>query len=180
MSFPSALNIRETWNTTCYSTKPTYISPMLCVVNMVTRCMNWSLGSQSGTTTNEWYITSTHSFSHHHQHPPAWRPRGSSPVVTQGGGCCRTVRYGGSGGWSSMGMGFSTQRSRYERGNRCGMKRQCSQCPIVAQRVAGGRGCYGRWHWWRFKVLEKEVWHPIQEGRRRRPSGAWVLQGGCD
>jgi hypothetical protein len=57
---------------TCYSTKPTHISPMLCAVHMVTCSMNRSLGSQAGTTTNKWYITSTRAFPHHHQHPPAW------------------------------------------------------------------------------------------------------------
>jgi hypothetical protein len=37
--------------TTCYSTKPSHISHVLCVVNMVTCSMNRSLGSQAATTT---------------------------------------------------------------------------------------------------------------------------------
>jgi hypothetical protein len=40
----------RTGKITCYSTKPTHISPVLCVVNMVTRSMNRSLGSLEGTT----------------------------------------------------------------------------------------------------------------------------------
>ncbi len=50
-SFPSAPNIRETGKITCYLTKPTHISPVLCVVHMVTHFMNRSLGSLAGTTT---------------------------------------------------------------------------------------------------------------------------------
>jgi hypothetical protein len=50
-SFPSAPNIRETRNITCYLTKPTHISHVLCAVHMVTRSMNRSLGSLADTTT---------------------------------------------------------------------------------------------------------------------------------
>jgi hypothetical protein len=67
-SFPSALNIRETGKKTCYLTKPTHISPMLCVVHMVTRSTNRSLGSLAGTTTiQKQYSTSTRALPHHHQ-----------------------------------------------------------------------------------------------------------------
>jgi hypothetical protein len=50
-SFPYAKNIYEAGKTTCYSTKPTHIRPMIGVVNMVTRSMNRSLRSLAGTTT---------------------------------------------------------------------------------------------------------------------------------
>jgi hypothetical protein len=50
-SFPSAPNIRETEKITCYLTKPTHISPVLCAVHMVTRSTNRSLGSLADTTT---------------------------------------------------------------------------------------------------------------------------------
>jgi hypothetical protein len=67
-SFPSAPNIRETGKITCYLTKPTHISPVLCVVHMVTCSTNRSLGSLAGTTTiQKQYITSTRAFPHHHQ-----------------------------------------------------------------------------------------------------------------
>jgi hypothetical protein len=39
------------WETTCYLTKPTHISPVLCAIHMVTRSTNRSLGSLAGTTT---------------------------------------------------------------------------------------------------------------------------------
>ncbi len=67
-SFPSAPNIRKTGKITCYLTKPTHISPVLCAVHMVTRSMNRSLGSLAGTTTiQKQYLTSTRAFPHHHQ-----------------------------------------------------------------------------------------------------------------
>jgi hypothetical protein len=67
-SFPSALNIRETVKITCYLTKPTHISPVLCAVHMVTCSMNKSLGSLADTTTiQKQYLTSTRAFPHHHQ-----------------------------------------------------------------------------------------------------------------
>jgi hypothetical protein len=67
-SFPSALNIRETGKITCYLTKPTHISPVLCVVHMVPCSMNKSLGSLAGTTKIQiQYLTSSHAFPHHHQ-----------------------------------------------------------------------------------------------------------------
>jgi hypothetical protein len=67
-SFPSALNIRETGKITCYWTKPTHIRHVLCVVHMVTRSTNRSLGSLSGATTiQKQYLTSTRAFPHHHQ-----------------------------------------------------------------------------------------------------------------
>jgi hypothetical protein len=50
-SFPSAPNIHETEKITCYLTKPTHISHVLCAVHMVTRSTNRSLGSLAGTTT---------------------------------------------------------------------------------------------------------------------------------
>jgi hypothetical protein len=49
-SFNSTSNICETRKTTCYLSKPTHISPTLCVVNMVTCSMNRSIGSLAGTT----------------------------------------------------------------------------------------------------------------------------------
>jgi hypothetical protein len=52
-SFPCVKNICKTRKSTCYSTKPTHINPMLRVVNIVTRSMNRSLGSQAGTTTTK-------------------------------------------------------------------------------------------------------------------------------
>jgi hypothetical protein len=71
-SFPSAPNIRKTGKITCYLTKPTHISPMLCAVHMVTRSINRSLGSLADTTTiQKQYFTSTHAFLHHHQTSPA-------------------------------------------------------------------------------------------------------------
>jgi hypothetical protein len=67
-SFPSTLNIHETGKITCYLTKPTHISPLLCTVHMVTRSTNRSLGSLVGTTIiQKQYLTSTHAFPHHHQ-----------------------------------------------------------------------------------------------------------------
>jgi hypothetical protein len=51
---PSCAKVRITprnWETTCYLTKPTHISPVLCVVHMVTRSTNRTLGSLAGTTT---------------------------------------------------------------------------------------------------------------------------------
>jgi hypothetical protein len=67
-SFPSATNIRETGKITSYLTKPTHISLVLCVVHMVTRSMNRSVGSLAGTTTiQKQYLTSTRAFPHHHQ-----------------------------------------------------------------------------------------------------------------
>jgi hypothetical protein len=41
-SFLSAPNIRETGKITCYLTKPTHISPVFCMVHMVTRSTNRS------------------------------------------------------------------------------------------------------------------------------------------
>jgi hypothetical protein len=41
----------QTRKTSCYSTKPTHISPVLCAVNMVIRYTNRSLGSLASTTT---------------------------------------------------------------------------------------------------------------------------------
>jgi hypothetical protein len=49
--FPSAPNIHETGKITCYLTKPTHISLVLCTVHMVTRSTSRSLGSLAGTTT---------------------------------------------------------------------------------------------------------------------------------
>jgi hypothetical protein len=67
-SFPSASNIRKTGKITCYLTKPTHISPVLCVVHMVTCSTNRSLGSLAGTTTiQKQYLTNTRAFPHHHQ-----------------------------------------------------------------------------------------------------------------
>jgi hypothetical protein len=67
-SFPSAPNIRETGKITCYLTKPTHISPVLCGVHMVTRSTNRSLGSLASTTSiQKQYFTSTRAFPHHHQ-----------------------------------------------------------------------------------------------------------------
>jgi hypothetical protein len=67
-SFPSAPNIRKTGKITCYLTKPTHISPVLCAVHMATRSTNRSLGSLAGTTTiQKQYLTSTRAFPHHHQ-----------------------------------------------------------------------------------------------------------------
>jgi hypothetical protein len=67
-SFPSAPNIRETGKMTCYLTKPTHISHVLCAVHMVTCSTNSSLGSLVGTTTiQKQYLTSTRAFPHHHQ-----------------------------------------------------------------------------------------------------------------
>jgi hypothetical protein len=69
-SFPSALNIRETGKITCYLTKPTHISHVLCAVHMVPCSMNKSLGSPAGTTKIQiqiQYLTSTRAFPHHHQ-----------------------------------------------------------------------------------------------------------------
>jgi hypothetical protein len=45
-------NIRETRKITCYLTKPTHISPVLCTVHMVTCSTNRSLGPLAGTTMN--------------------------------------------------------------------------------------------------------------------------------
>jgi hypothetical protein len=74
-SFPSAPNIRQTKKITCYLTKPTHISPVLCAVHMVTRSTNRSLGSLAGTTTTQkQYLTSTRALPHHHLHPPARIP----------------------------------------------------------------------------------------------------------
>jgi hypothetical protein len=67
-SFSSAPNIHETEKITCYLTRPTHISHVLCTVHMVTCFTNRSLGSLAGTTTiQEQYFTSTHAFPHHHQ-----------------------------------------------------------------------------------------------------------------
>ncbi len=67
-SFPSAPNIRETGKITCYLTKPTHISHVLCAVHMVTRSTNRSLGSLAGTTIiQKQYLTSTRAFPHHHR-----------------------------------------------------------------------------------------------------------------
>jgi hypothetical protein len=49
---PSASNILKTRKATCYLTKPTHISPVLCAVHMVTHSTNRSFGSLAGTTTN--------------------------------------------------------------------------------------------------------------------------------
>jgi hypothetical protein len=67
-SFPSAPNIHETGKITCYLTKPTHISPVLCAVHMITCSTIRSLGSIAGTTTiQKQYFTSTRAFPHHHQ-----------------------------------------------------------------------------------------------------------------
>jgi hypothetical protein len=67
-SFPSTPNIRETRKITCYLTKPTNISHVLCAVHMVARSMNRSLGSLAGTTIiQKQYFTSTRAFPHRHQ-----------------------------------------------------------------------------------------------------------------
>jgi hypothetical protein len=67
-SFPSTPNIRETEKITCYLTKPTHISHVLCTVHMVTHSTNRSLGSLAGTTTiQKQNLTSTRAFLHHHQ-----------------------------------------------------------------------------------------------------------------
>jgi hypothetical protein len=67
-SFPSAPNIRKTGKITCYLTKPTHISSVLCAVHMVTHSTNRSLGSLAGATTiQKQYLTSTRAFPHHHQ-----------------------------------------------------------------------------------------------------------------
>jgi hypothetical protein len=50
-SFPYASYIRKTGKTSCYSTKPTHISSVLCVIIMVTRCTDRTLGSQASITT---------------------------------------------------------------------------------------------------------------------------------
>jgi hypothetical protein len=41
----------QNWKTTCYLTKPTHISHVLCAIHMVTRSTNRSLESLAGTTT---------------------------------------------------------------------------------------------------------------------------------
>jgi hypothetical protein len=46
-SYPVLL---QNWKITCYSTKPTHISSVLCVVNMITCSTNRSLGSLADTT----------------------------------------------------------------------------------------------------------------------------------
>jgi hypothetical protein len=67
-SFSSAPNIHETGKITCYLTKPTHISHVLCAVHMVTRSTNRSLGSLAGTTTiQKQYFTSARAFPNHHQ-----------------------------------------------------------------------------------------------------------------
>jgi hypothetical protein len=45
-------NIYETGKSTCYLTTPTHVSPVICVVHMVTRSTNRSLGPLAGTTMN--------------------------------------------------------------------------------------------------------------------------------
>jgi hypothetical protein len=47
-SFPSAPNIHETGKITCYLTKPTHISHVLCAVHMITHSTNKFLGSLAG------------------------------------------------------------------------------------------------------------------------------------